>query len=88
VSERLVISKIRTGPVKPPAGEELVGYAILKKAAKAEPCGGFVRRIFTLKKPGEFRDPHVSRECPAPEDAVDPMYVRAGAPGRRVSSKP
>jgi len=87
VRERLATSKIRTGPVRPPAGEELIGYAVLKKSAQAEPSGGFIRRIFTLKPSDRCYDPEVGHEGSLPEEAVDPMKVHAGVTGRGISSQ-
>lgn len=87
VRERLVSSKIRTGPVRPPAGEDLIGYAVLKKTALAEPGGGFIRRIFTLKPSDRCCGPQGSHEGSVPGEAVDPMKVQAGVAGRQMSSR-
>jgi hypothetical protein len=87
VREKVHLCSIRTGPVKAPQGEVLIGYAVLKKtAAKADPLG-FRRRIFTLLP--EDRDPAPDRALQKPPPvpppyAVDPLSVQAGKPSRKL----
>ena len=81
VLEKWKLFPIRTGPVRAPVGEILIGYAVLKKTvAKAEE-GGFYRRIFTRKAETMQKDV-LSDGLPA--EAVDPQQVMAGRPGRRI----
>ncbi|MDD1751124.1 MAG: DUF6009 family protein [Methanothrix sp.] len=92
VRERWLPCPIRTGPVKAPQGEMLIGYAVLKKTVAKSDEGSFCRRIFTLQ-PGELK--LVDRFCDAndafqdsvpimPPEAVDPLSVQAGKPSRRL----
>jgi hypothetical protein len=85
VRERFQIAPIRTGPVRPPKGEELIGYAVLKQTATAEPGKGFKRRIFTLLPVDRYYDPEgIFRECVPPE-AIDPMKVQAARPSESLA---
>ena len=92
VRERWLLCPIRTGPVKAPQGEMLIGYAVLKKTVAKSDERGFCRRIFTLQ-PEDLK--LVDRLCDAkgafqdslptvPPEAVDPLSVVAGKPGRRL----
>ena len=73
VRERWRLSSIRTGPVKAPPGEMLIGYAVLKKTAEKSGEKGFFRRIFTLRPEDRFYDPEgIFRDC-MPPGAVDPL---------------
>lgn len=92
-NENIVVCAIRTGPIRPPDGETLVGYAVLKKDATKDSSEGFRRRIFT--RPNE--DNALCSELPdlnggnalktcnsAPEKAVDLLSVQPGKPGRNL----
>lgn len=86
VREKVLLCSIRTGPVRAPPGEALIGYAVLKKSAAKEPGGGFLRRIFTLERLelyGRSEDLIGS----LPSEAIDPLSVRPGNPGRRLSKE-
>jgi hypothetical protein len=84
VRERSLLCPIRTGPVKAPSGEMLIGYAVLKKTAARSDEKGFCRRIFTLRPEDRFCDSQSTfRDCVPPE-AVDPLFVETGKPGRRL----
>ena len=77
VRERWMLCSIRTGPVKAPPGELLIGYAVLKKTAEKSGEKGFCRRIFTLRPEDRFYDPTgIFRDC-MPPDAVDPLKAEA-----------
>jgi hypothetical protein len=82
VREKFLLCKIRTGPIRPPEGEVLIGYAVLKKSAAKADEKGFCRRIFILQPEeigcdsNDFIAFHVS------EEAVDPLLVRAGKPSK------
>ncbi|MCX6674288.1 MAG: DUF6009 family protein [Methanothrix sp.] len=83
VRERWLLCPIRTGPVKAPPGEMLIGYVVLKKTAPKAEEEGFCRRIFTLQPEDRFCDPNgASRDC-VPQEAVDLLSVEAGKPSRR-----
>jgi hypothetical protein len=85
VRERFQIASIRSGPVGPPSGEELVGYAVLKQTAAREPGKGFRRRIFTLQPVDRYYDPQgIFRDCVPPE-AIDPLKVQAGKPSESLA---
>ena len=87
VRERFQIAAIRTGPVGPPRGEELIGYAVLKQTAAGEPGKGLRRRIFTLQPVDRYYDPKgVFRDC-APPEAIDPLKVQAGKPGESLAQR-
>jgi hypothetical protein len=87
VRERFQIASIRTGPVGPPRGEELIGYAVLKQTAAREQGKGFRRRIFTLQPVDRCYDPKgVFRDCVPPE-AIDPMKVQAGKPSESLTKR-
>ena len=87
VRERFQIASIRTGPVGPPRGEELIGYAVLKQTAAREHGKGFRRRIFTLQPVDRYYDPKgVFRDCVPPE-AIDPLKVQAGKPGESLTKR-
>ena len=87
VLENWQVFSIRTGPVRAPAGEVLIGYAVLKKTvAKAEE-GGFYRRIFTRKAETDHSctsENESAFSCDLPTEAVDPLQVVAGWPSRRI----
>ena len=84
VRERSLLCPIRTGPVKAPPGEMLIGYAVLKKTVAKADEKGFCRRIFTLLPEDRFCDSQSAfRDCVPPE-AVDPLFVETGKPGRRL----
>ncbi|MCK9440683.1 MAG: DUF6009 family protein [Methanothrix sp.] len=84
VRERWLLCPIRTGPVKAPPDEMLIGYAVLKKTAAKINEGGFCRRIFTLLPEDRFCDPKGAFQDSAPPEAVDPLFVEAGKPSRRI----
>lgn len=86
VREELLLCSIRTGPVRAPPGEVLIGYAVLKKIAAKNSEGGFCRRIFTLHW-SELDGRSESLNESIPSDAVDPLTVRPGKPGRRLSKE-
>jgi hypothetical protein len=77
VQEKWLLCPIRTGPVRAPAGEALIGYAVLKKTAAKEEEGGFYRRIFT-------RSQEERQKGEMQPTAVDPLTVEVGKPGRCV----
>jgi hypothetical protein len=88
VREKVQLCSIRTCPVKAPQGEILIGYAVLKKTAAKVGSEGFRRRIFTLHPEdrdfgpeGTFQE---TGEVHVPQEAVDPLSVQAGKPGRRL----
>ena len=82
VRQKFLFCSIRTGPLRPPAGEMLIGYATLKKSVPRVDEKGFCRRIFTLR-PGDLCGSlGDAAKLPLPEDAVDPLSVQAGKPGR------
>ncbi|MDD1762369.1 MAG: MBL fold metallo-hydrolase [Methanothrix sp.] len=81
VLENWQIFPIRTGPVRAPAGEVLIGYAVLKKTVAKAKEGGFYRRIFTRK--AETLQKNVFSHG-LPTEAVDPLQVVAGRPSRRI----
>lgn len=86
VREKVQLCAIRTGPVKAPQGEVLIGYAVLKKtAAKVDPLG-FRRRIFTLPEGRDFEQDRgaFQESLPLPPEAVDPLSVQARKPSRRL----
>jgi hypothetical protein len=56
VREGTLEASIRTGPLRPPAVEEPVGYAVPKKSARGVQEVGFIRRIFTLKPCDRYHD--------------------------------
>jgi len=84
VRERWLLCPIRTGPVRAPQGEMLIGYAVLKKTAAKIDERGFCRRIFTLRPEDRFCDPNGIFLDYAPPDAVNPLLVEAGKPSRRL----
>jgi hypothetical protein len=84
VRERWLLCPIRTGPVKVPLGEMLIGYAVLKKTAAKADEEGFCRRIFTLLPDDRFCDPMGIFLDSVPPEAVDPLFVETGKPGRRL----
>jgi hypothetical protein len=84
VRERWLLCPIRTGPVKVPPGEMLIGYAVLKKTVVKDNEKGFFRRIFTLLPEDRFCDPDGIFQDYAPLDAVDSLLVEAGKPSRRL----
>lgn len=89
VRERILVCSIRTGPVKAPRGEMLIGYAVLKRESTRDDERGFLRRIFTMPFQEEpLLDLGISRadsrQNSMPADAVDPLSVQPGKPGRRL----
>jgi len=84
VREEWLICPIRTGPVRAPPGERLIGYVTLKKTAAKTDELGFCRRIFTLRPEDRFRaDGGGKLQNELPTDAVDPLLTEAGKPGPR-----
>ena len=83
VREGLLLCSIRSGPVRVPPGEVLIGYAVLKKRAAKNSDGGFCRRIFTLHR-SEHDERAENLNKSIPMEAVDPLSVRPGKPGRRL----
>jgi glyoxylase-like metal-dependent hydrolase (beta-lactamase superfamily II) len=83
VREEWLFCPIRTGPVRVPPGEALIGYAVLKKTAAKTDERGFCRRIFTLLPEDRFRGDNggVGLLNELPPDAVDPLLIVAGKPG-------
>ena len=86
VREELLLCSIRTGPVRAPPGEVLIGYAVLKKSVEKNSEGGFCRRIFTLHR-SELDERAENLNKSIPLEAVDPLSVRPGKPGRRLSKE-
>jgi hypothetical protein len=84
VREKWLLCPIRTGPVKVPPGEMLVGYAVLKKTVAKIDEEGFCRRIFTLLPEDRFCDPDGDFRDFAPPEAIDPLLVEAGKPSRKI----
>jgi len=84
VREELLLCSIRTGPVRAPPGEVLIGYAVLKTSAAKSSRGGFCRRIFTLH-PSDLAERSESFKESIPLEAVEPLSVRPGKPARRLS---
>jgi len=87
VRESWLLCPIRTGPVKAPQGEMLIGYAVLKKTAAKGGEEGFCRRIFTLQPEDRFCDPDGIFRNFAPPEAVDPLLVEVGKPSRRMGTE-
>jgi hypothetical protein len=83
VREGWLICPIRTGPVRAPSGETLIGYAVLKRTAVKTDEMGFCRRIFTLRPEDQFCDSGRGLQNEPPTDAVDPLLAEAGKPGLR-----
>lgn len=83
VREEWLFCPIRTGPVRAPPGETLIGYAILKKTAAKTDERGFCRRIFTLRPEDRFRADGGRLLNELPPDAIDPLLVEAGKPSIR-----
>lgn len=88
VRERILVCSIRTGPVKPPRGEKLIGYAVLKRESAKDDERGFRRRIFTMPFQKEPLLDHGilaagARKNSSPADAVDPLSVQPGKPSRK-----
>ena len=51
VREKVQLCGIRTGPVKAPQGEVLIGYAVLKKtAAKVDPVGIQTEDLYSARR--------------------------------------
>ena len=84
VREKIQLCKIRTGPVKPPEGEILIGYAVLKKTTENTDGKGFYRRIFTLQPIDRYYRPDGAFQKSVPPEAVDPLSVQAGKPSLRL----
>jgi len=94
VKETVMVCAIRTGPVKPPKGDLLIGYAVLKKDTAKDDEGGFRRRIFTgpvQSQGGTSLDHGIAASdamhCPISSYAVDPLSVQPGKPSRRLAFK-
>jgi hydroxyacylglutathione hydrolase len=85
VRESWLLRPIRTGPVRAPPGEMLIGYAVLKKTTAKGGEDGYCRRIFTLRPEDRFCDPNGIFQDSAPPQAVDPLLVEAGKPSRRLT---
>ena len=83
VREELLLCSIRTGPVRAPPGEVLIGYAVLKKTAVKNSQGGFCRRIFTLH-PSELDGKAESLNQSVPPNSVDPLTVEPGKLGKKA----
>ncbi len=83
VRESWLLCPIRTGPVRALPGEMLIGYVVLKKTAAKCDERGYCRRIFTLRSEDRFCDPRGIFRDSMPSEAVDPLLVEAGRPGRR-----
>ena len=95
-NENIVVCSIRTGPIRPPDGETLVGYAVLKKDATKDGGEGFRRRTFT--RPNEDgaacselfdrQGGNALKNCDSvPEKAVDLLSVRTGKPSRNLFNR-
>jgi hydroxyacylglutathione hydrolase len=84
VREMCLLCPIRTGPIRAPQGEMLIGYAVLKKSAAKADEKGFCRRIFILRPEDGFCDSHGAFRDSVPQEAVDPLFVEAGKPSRRI----
>jgi hypothetical protein len=82
VREKFLLCEIRSGPIRPPDGEILIGYAVLKKTAAKADEKGFCRRIYTLRPEDRFCDPKGAFQNSVPPYAVDPLSVEAGKPSR------
>jgi hypothetical protein len=85
VRERFQFAAIRTGPIRPPLDEELIGYAVLKQTAAVEPGKGFKRRIFTLQPVDRYYDPQGIFKDSVPIEAIDPMKVQAARPSESLA---
>ncbi len=85
VRERWLLCPLRTGPVKAPPGEMLIGYAVLKKTTAKTDEKGFCRRIFTLLPEDRFCDPKGGFSDSMPPDAVDPLQVEAAKPSPKLN---
>jgi len=83
VRQKFLFCSIRTGPLRPPAGEMLIGYATLKKSVPGVDEKGFCRRIFTLRPDDLCDSLGDAAKLPLPEEAVDPQSVQAGKPGKK-----
>ncbi|MDD4651790.1 MAG: DUF6009 family protein [Methanothrix sp.] len=82
VREGWLFCHIRTGPVRAPPGETLIGYSVLKKTAAKTDERGFCRRIFTLLPEDRLRaNERGGLQNELPPDAVDPILTEAGKPG-------
>ncbi len=84
VRERWLLCSLRTGPVKAPPDEILIGYAVLKKTAIRAEDAGFYRRIFILHAEEGVCDPKGVCRDSLPPDAVDPLLVEAGKTSPRL----
>jgi len=92
-NENIVVCSIRTGPIRPPKGEILVGYAVLKKDATKDSCEGFRRRIFTrpngdnelCSELPDLNGGNAFKTCNSvPEKAVDLLSVQPGKSSRNL----
>ncbi len=86
VREKYQLCNIRTCPVKAPRGEVLIGYAVLKKTVPKSAENGFYRRIFTLHPSELDFEQSVDPNESVPPEAVDPLSVQVGKPGRRLKN--
>jgi hypothetical protein len=80
VRERWLLCSLRTGPVKAPPGETLIGYAVLKKTTAKTDEKGFCRRIFTLRPEDRFCNLKGALRDSMTAEAIDPLLVEAGKP--------
>lgn len=92
-NENIVVCSIRTGPIRPPKGEILVGYAVLKRNATKDSSEGFRRRIFTRPNEDNALCSQLLGRCRKnsliscdffPEKAVDLLSVQPGKPSRNL----
>jgi hypothetical protein len=94
VNEKILICGIRTGPVSPPKGDVLIGYAVLKKDTVKDDERGFSRRIFT-RPLQDCPSPNIGGEnysrdgvdapCDSvPERTIDPLSAKPGKPSKML----
>jgi len=94
-NEKIIVCSIRTGPVRSPKGEILVGYSVLRKDTAKDDCGGFRRRIFTrpiennalCSELSDRLGDNALRTCNIiPERAVDLLSVQPAKPSKILSN--
>jgi hypothetical protein len=92
-NEKIIVCSIRTGPIRPPKGEILVGYAVLKRDATKDSGEGFSRRIFTRPNEDNALCSELLDRCSKnsfiscdsfQEKAVDLQSVQPGKPSRNL----